>query len=77
VLPPPLPRGPDLEPVSGDAPRLVEPAAEEVEADGEGLGAEPLEEHEGEGDGPERQLHKAGHEWQRAAGRNRCVQNRE
>nr|ACN35049.1 unknown [Zea mays] len=57
-----------LEAISRDAPRLVEPAAEEVEADGEGLGEEPLEEHEGEGDGPEREQHRAHGPRQRAAG---------
>jgi hypothetical protein len=60
--------GGDLEAISRDAPRLVEPAAEEVEADGEGLGEEPLEEHEGEGDGPEREQHRAHGPRQRAAG---------
>ena len=63
--------GGDLEAISGDAPRLVEPASEEVEADGEGLGEEPLEEHEAEGDGPEREQHRVRGPRQRAAGPER------
>lgn len=57
----------DLEAIAGHAPGLVEEAAELIEADSEGLGAEPLEEHEAEGDGPEREKDEVRRERQRAA----------
>jgi len=44
-----------LEAVAGHGPGLVELAAEAVEADDEGLGAAPHEEHEEEGQRPERE----------------------
>jgi len=53
----------NLEAVSGDGPNLVQPSAEVVAGDDEGLGPDPHGEHDEEGEGPhgqQEELHGEG-----------------